>query len=111
MKKNKSEWYFASPQETIGGYKCIKNSTTEELVLVGKSGEIYLYSSSVCCAWINSSSVINKFTAPKEKYKKGEERIVKFPLNDIDKWVKILGVKNNRKGMIKRAEKVRQKEE
>jgi hypothetical protein len=107
LPKEKNEWYFAPNDEKIGNYKCIKNSITGELSLEGKYGSIWLHNDTLCSAWIHNNNVINKYTNPKEKYKKGEERIIKFPLNDLDYWVKILGVKNNRKGMIERAKKVR----
>lgn len=105
---NKSDWYFADAKEKIGRYKCIKNRVTLETMLVGKYGEIWMHSDSVCCAWITSNIIINKYTAPKEKYKAGEERIFKFPISELDNWVKILGVKNNRKGMIRKADSVRE---
>ncbi len=107
MRKEKNSWYVAGATEKIGKYKCIKNTITGELNLVGKYGEIWLVNETTCAAWIHSAVAINKYTNPIEKYKKGEERVIKFSLNDLDKWVKILSVKNNRKGMIKRAEEVR----
>lgn len=100
-------WYFADAKEKIGKYKCIKNRITQELALIGSKGEIWMYSDKVCSAWIHNNSVINKHTNPPEKYKRGEERIIKFPLSELEKWVKILGVKNNRKGMMQRAEEIR----
>lgn len=99
----KNQWYRASDKETLGGYKCIKNSISKELCLVSKKGEIWEYSETHYACLILSTSVANKYGKPKEKVKKGEEFIVKFPKEQLDKWVKILGIKNNRKAMIDRA--------
>lgn len=105
----KSDWYPAPPKEKIGRYKCIKNYITEELSLEGKYGSIWLYNSTTCSALINNANVINKYTNPPEKYSRGDERIIKFPLTQLDIWVKIIGVKNNRKGMIEKADAYRDK--
>lgn len=103
-----SDWYFAGAKEDIGGYHGIKNRATQEIALVGMYGEIYMWNDTICAAWIHSHKIINNYTNPTERYKQYEERVIKFPLSEIKKWVRILKVKKNRVDMIKKVEKFRE---
>lgn len=100
----KNKWYKSPVSESFGVYKTIKHVETGEVVLYGKKGQIWEWSKTHYAVLIDNFSAINRFAPDKNyTYKRGEERLIKVPKDELVKWVKILGVTKNREFMIKKA--------
>lgn len=95
------DWYYAPDHEKIGKFKCIKHRFTKELALAGKKGEIWEFSDTHCAAILNSTAANRYFPNEEPKYKKGEEKLIRFPKKDLEMWAKRLGVPKQRSAMVR----------
>lgn len=97
-------WIKGLNTDKIGKYKAIKHKFNKELEINSKYGFIWPYSKTHVMVCITSATVANKFLPDNyPRAKTGEDSLIKVPLSELDMWVKILKIKNNRNSMIDRA--------
>jgi hypothetical protein len=100
-----SAWY-KSTKGRIGRHKAIVHSTTGELCIVGRYGEIWVHSDTHFAAVITSARISKKHL-PKASHpvQAGDETLIRFPIADLTKWTKILRIVRSRELMIELVDK------
>lgn len=96
-----SNWYKSSDGK-IGKIKTIKNVINGEEEINGKYGFIWNFSSTHARACITSIRIIKKYVT--KECQTGDEAVITFHKDELNKWIKILKVGTSRKLMIKRAD-------
>lgn len=93
----KSGWQYTN--ELLFGIKCYKHSITDELAIIGKYGEIWMYDNDTAYVLVRNSpksrlldvlSIVELSIPDDTKFTKEDEYIFKLPKSDIDKVLDIL---------------------
>lgn len=100
------KWYKAPKCDYFEGYiPTIKYGTNAayECEINSKNGFIWKHSNEHYTACITNSRIANKLKNPEIKYKPGDECLITFPKEQLETYIKLLNIKNNRVTMIARA--------
>ena len=91
----KNYWKIPDEPEFIGKHKALKHKKTRELCLFGKYGEIWMAGVDKIGVLIKSSRVASRYLGKSGVL--GDEFVIKLPLKELDKWIKILKVSKSLK--------------
>ena len=117
MSERKSYWYKPQNPELIGGLKSIKHWETKEICVNSQYGEVWPDTNSYKAIVLTSNyaqkmmklgcTLLSGFLP---QHNSGGEFLFDIPKAKINEAVKLLKIKKNRNGMIKRAENFNQKQ-